>query len=89
MTDALDWRLETREEEWMHGAVLERRTFTATPESDHAHCCLCWDKFMEPPHEALREGYLYAAPPWQEWVCELCFRDFEDHFAWTAVIPAS
>jgi hypothetical protein len=54
-----DWRL-TWEEDWMYGARLERRTFSApTPDWDHEHCVLCQEKFMEPPHDALRQGLVW------------------------------
>jgi hypothetical protein len=59
--EGLDWRLETREEEWMRRATLERRIFTApAPDWDHEHCALCWEKFAEPPQDGLREGYVHG-----------------------------
>jgi hypothetical protein len=53
-----DWRLGLGEAEWMYGAKLQRRVFTApTRDWDHEHCVLCQAKFMELPHEdVLHEG---------------------------------
>jgi hypothetical protein len=54
-----DWRL-AWEEDWMNGATLQRRAFTApTPDWDHEHCVLCQDKFMEPPNDALHAGLVW------------------------------
>jgi hypothetical protein len=54
-----DWRL-TWEADWMHGAKLERRRFTApTADWDHEHCVLCQSKFSDrPDDDAIREGYV-------------------------------
>jgi hypothetical protein len=54
-----DWRL-AFEDEWMYGATLQRRVFTApSPEWDHEHCVLCQDKFAEPPNDGLRAGLVW------------------------------
>jgi hypothetical protein len=59
MADLDDWRL-TNEEDWMHGAKLQRGRFTRpTPDWDHEHCRLCFAKFMEEPGEdVLHEGFV-------------------------------
>src|SRR5437870_13735859 len=56
-----DWRLD-REEEWMYGAVLERRAYSAPTEDwTHDHCLLCWAKLTEDQSDDnLHEGYVYG-----------------------------
>jgi hypothetical protein len=76
-----------------------------TPDWDHEHCALCNEKFMEAPYEALHEGYdervaqhpeapdgfrsSVSAPTREAWICETCFVDFRERFAWTAVASQS
>jgi hypothetical protein len=61
----LDWRLETGEEPWMHGARLRwTRYRPPTDDWDHDHCALCWAKFMDREDvDAVREGYLFRPAP--------------------------
>jgi hypothetical protein len=63
-----DWRL-AFEGDWMYGASLQRRVFTArTPDWEHEHCVPCQDRFMESPNDALHTGLAWNydrshAPP--------------------------
>jgi hypothetical protein len=64
VSDSLDWRLETNEERWMHGARLRWARFEPlTDDWDHEHCALCWAEFDVDGESALREGYLFRQAP--------------------------
>jgi hypothetical protein len=90
-----EWRL-TDQEDYLQGITLVRRTYRQWSETwDHDHCQFCWAKFMprgvEPPEgdeEPIhREGYTNVDVTGQQdhywWICEECFEDFADRFAWT------
>jgi hypothetical protein len=63
----VDWRLETNEEPWMHGAQLRWTRFEPLTEDwDHEHCTLCWASFDVDGEDSLREGYLFRPAPLQE-----------------------
>ena len=84
-----DWRLSGREDElkkFLYGITLYRRKYKRYSETwDHDHCEFCWEKFTQPDliPEALHEGY--ATPDNYHWICESCFNDFRDKFAWILV----
>jgi hypothetical protein len=59
-----DWRLETNEESWMHGARLRRTRFEPlTDDWDHEHCRLCTATIVAGVEGALLEGYLHREAP--------------------------
>jgi hypothetical protein len=76
-----DWRL-AGQERYLQGATLHRARWTPPrPEWDHDHCEFCWAKFMDAElPEILHEGYTTADQ--SRWVCQSCFEDFKDRFAW-------
>jgi len=61
VSEEIDWRLETGEEAWMHGARLRwARYKQPTADWDHDHCALCGAKFMDRDEvDVLREGYVF------------------------------
>ena len=97
--DDSDWRLQGQEDH-LQGINLVHLQYEQWSESwDHDHCEFCWAKFMpagtaspedagEPLHH---QGYTNEDVEGREdhywWICEECFADFKDRFAWT-VKPA-
>jgi hypothetical protein len=76
-----DWRL-MNQERYLKGATLIWRPYhPASPDNDHDHCEFCTAKFMvaDGP-EILHQGY--STPDGYRWICESCFNDFLDLFAW-------
>ena len=75
----MDWRLFHQE-----NFLLRRKlAFKEFPSRyDHAHCAFCWEKFGK------NDGNLhmgYCTEDEQHWICEQCFRDFKERFAWKVV----
>lgn len=89
MTEASDWRLRGQEK-YLAGVTLVHRAYrryTANRDWDHDHCAFCWAKFMvEDRPDVLHEGY--ATTDDYHWICEPCFRDFQEQFRWTVVDDA-
>jgi hypothetical protein len=83
---AEDWRL-TNQEKYLQGATLHWRRYRAPrPEWDHDHCEFCWATFFETPApDALQAGY--TTDDEYRWICEVCFADFRDRFAWQVGTP--
>ncbi|MBL8798890.1 MAG: hypothetical protein JNM56_33710 [Planctomycetia bacterium] len=81
MNQGDDWRL-TGQERFLQGALLHKLRWTSPrPDWDHDHCAFCWQKFTEDTSpEALAIGYTTADR--KHWICEGCFADFKDQFAW-------
>jgi hypothetical protein len=93
-----DWRLEGWDEQDVSGLTVVRRRFRARFPNDHEHCEFCWAKFMDendPPHPEdthviFHEGY-EIVPEWgatqgvRSWICDQCFRDFHERFAWKLI----
>lgn len=77
MTD--DWRLQGQER-FLMGAVLCRRRYRKHREDwEHDHCEFCGTKFAERQGDT-NEGY--ATPDGYHWICDRCFSDFRERFAW-------
>ncbi len=78
-----DWRL-TNQINYLKGLSLTFKSYTKYRECwDHDHCEFCMSKFMEPPHEALHEGY--TTPDRYRWICTDCFNDFKEMFEWKLI----
>jgi hypothetical protein len=86
MVDKSDWRLQGQER-YLQGVTLVHRHYRRNKKNplwDHDHCEFCWAKFMvEVYPNVLHEGY--ATNDDSRWVCEKCFHDFKDMFAWKVV----
>ncbi len=84
MVEDTDWRLQGQQQ-YLQGAALVRspyRRYQHNPNWDHDHCEFCGAKFMaEDVPDTLREGY--CTEDEYRWICESCFVDFKDRFAWT------
>jgi hypothetical protein len=50
---------------------------------DHDHCEFCGAKFADAEWAEVREGW--TAPTEYHWICDQCFRDFRERFAWKVV----
>lgn len=81
-----DWR-RMGQERFLAGAVLERRAYSPPSDSwDHDHCAFCWAKFMgstDDDGSSLAFGYVTIGSDAEDWICDRCFADFGDEFAWT------
>jgi len=74
-----DWRLR-RQERYLQGATFSRKKYAKRSERwDHDHCEFCWATFSEREGD-LHEGYVTADD--YRWVCDECFADFKERFAW-------
>jgi hypothetical protein len=83
-----DWRLseEDSKENFLFGKPLCWKKYKRYSEKwDHDHCSFCWEKFTEPDYipEALHQGYTTLDDYY--WICESCFNDFKERFAWTLI----
>lgn len=78
-----DWRL-MGQEKFLKGVRLVKqayRRYPLNPEWDHDHCEFCGAKFMvEDYPDVLHEGFSTENDYY--WVCEKCFFDFKEYFAW-------
>jgi hypothetical protein len=75
-----DWRIQSQER-YLQGASLVRKQYKAPrADWDHDHCEFCWAKFSERGND-LEVGY--ATLDERHWICERCFRDFQERFDWT------
>jgi hypothetical protein len=79
-----DWRLQGQER-YLTGITLIRRTWhQSRPHWDHDHCEFCWAKFAASDGpDILREGW--TTPDEYRWICDVCFADYRDRFAWRVV----
>lgn len=82
--DAGDWRL-SGQDKYLTGATLKRRTYTRNEHIDSRwdddFCEFCKTEFMADNFpDVLHVGYatLYD----YHWICEDCFRDFNERFGW-------
>lgn len=74
-----DWRLQGQDN-FLKGVFLGRKPYRKYREGwDHDHCEFCGAKFSERP-EDLNVGYATADN--YHWVCEQCFKDFNQMFQW-------
>ena len=70
-----DWRI-TNQGNYLYGKELIHTEYHVIDgDWDHDHCEFCWDKFIE--------GVTgYCTLDKYHWICEKCFNDFKDEFAW-------
>ena len=73
-----DWRL-TNQMDYLYRATLKKAVFKASDTNDHEHCEFCWDKFGE--SEGLQKSG-YCTLDGYHWICNECFQDFQEQFAW-------
>ena len=74
-----DWRLQAQER-FLKGVALHRTRYRPYREGwDHDHCEFCSAKFSQQLGD-LNQGY--ATTDGYRWVCERCYLDFKDAFAW-------
>ncbi len=87
MRESNDWRL-AGQERYLKGVTLIWKNYRQPSDSwDHDHCSFCWAKFAEIDEpNALREGYTTSDD--YHWICQKCFIDFQDLFAWN-VVPSA
>jgi hypothetical protein len=73
------------------GATFTWAPYTASTEpSRRNHCVFCWATFVEPGDpipDARDEGYVTSTPISSVeddslWVCDSCFHEHKDEFAW-------
>ncbi|MCI0613976.1 hypothetical protein L0244_13400 [bacterium] len=87
MREPNDWRL-AGQERFLKGVDLIWKRYRQPSDSwDHDHCSFCWAKFAEIDEpNSLREGYTTSDD--YHWICQKCFEDFQDLFAWNVVLSA-
>lgn len=74
-----DWRLQGQEG-YLQGATLRRAAYRPYREGwDHDHCEFCFSKLAVQGGDAT-EGYV--TDDGYRWICEGCFADFKERFAW-------
>ena len=98
-----DWRRMGQGRVLPPGTTLVRERFRARSATDeHAHCLLCFAKFMDPAYseshrvfveehtDVLTEGYrtttAHGGGARQHWVCPPCADDFAREFGWHLAI---
>ena len=76
-----DWRW-TGKQSYLQGLSFEFGPYHRYSRTwDHDHCELCFAKFSEDAAESLHHGF--HAEHEGRWVCDVCFDDFRERFAWT------
>ena len=76
-----DWRL-TNQEKYLKGVRLFWQQYTTySQEWDHDHCEFCWAKFMENGGPGILTAG-YTTEDNYRWICQRCYEDFKDRFAW-------
>jgi len=77
-----DWRRQGQER-FLKDARLSHRAYRPYRAGwDHDHCEFCGAKLSLAP-DGIREGY--CTEDGYHWVCEDCFQDFKEEFAWAVV----
>ena len=79
MIEKNDWRLRGQEEYLQNKTFQYKQFMNFTNKCSHAHCEFCWHKFMENPEgiaDCSRQGY--CSMDGSYWICEECFKDFQD-----------
>ena len=77
-----DWRI-TNQDKYLKDAVLQRLSYgSRTTKTDHDHCEFCVDRFSD-NHGDLHVGY--CTPGCYYWICEECYKDFNELFGWKLV----
>lgn len=81
LTTDQDWRLQGQDR-YLMGATLGLRSYDPSRLGwDHDHCEFCSAKFMAHGEgESLAQGY--CTNDAYHWICECCFADFHERFAW-------
>jgi hypothetical protein len=86
MDEQGDWRL-MAQERFLQGRELRLTAwFSSRPGWDHDHCEFCAAKIWDRPagENEYRRGYVTDDDNYH-WVCEPCFADFRERFAWRVV----
>lgn len=79
-----DWRLQGQER-YLQGAKLRRLPYQSYRKDwDHDHCEFCGAKFCLDHEDCLNDGY--CTEDAYRWICEPCFEDFRQMFAFE-VLP--
>jgi hypothetical protein len=89
--DDHDWRLEGQEESlrtMLEGVELRSAMWSAHDGGDHDHCEFCWARMSNQPrtNEEYDRGYVTRDG---RWVCEPCFEDFKERFAFATTISGA
>ena len=77
-----EWRLFRGQEEYLKGRKLTRARYTTAEYGDHDHCEFCFKNFMEHSdgiEYCTSTGYITDGG---HWICEECYQDFKERFAW-------
>ena len=90
--DGSDWRL-TNQDRYLRGVALSWRSWRPSlpPDShgdwDHDHCGFCWVHFADRvlPDDPETQLAGYVTDDGLHWICQRCFEDFKDRFAWVVV----
>ena len=87
-----DWRNDASE--FLRGTHFTSSPFVAPAGWDHYHCECCWAKFASDPAWLAKAPDLQACGhtattdsgngPVVYWVCNACFDDLAEPFAWTS-----
>jgi len=78
-----DWRLQ-RQERYLQGVTLFRHEYRQSTKSaswDHDHCEFCSEKFTARGVDG-PQTWAYSTEDEYRWICEKCFGDFRELFAW-------
>lgn len=74
-----DWRIQGQER-FLYGVSLLRKQYQNYSDHwQHDHCEFCGEKFSEQPNN-LNVGYVTMNN--YHWICENCFKDFNQLFQW-------
>ncbi len=77
-----DWR-RRNQEKYLRGKAFRLSRYTPPrPDWDHDHCEFCMAKLSLLPGD-LAKGY-HTEDDYR-WICEPCFREFQDEFGWTVI----
>ena len=71
-----DWRLLGNFKD-ITGNKFKKTKFKSTEKNDHEHCEFCWEKALTD-----KACTFYCTEDMSYWICEDCFRDFQNKFNW-------
>ena len=75
-----DWRI-MGQEGYLIGKSLQHRQFRRELcYKDFDQCEFCWACFDGDSAAPMRAYYV---PEERVWICEACYKDFQEHFQWT------
>ncbi len=77
-----DWRLQGQEKYLKEKILTKKQYHPYSKEWDHDHCEFCGRKFSLNLGD-LHEGY--TTLDHYHWICEECFNDFKNDFAWVII----